>query len=138
MGLGAQEITAVEVAVKEESRPRHYVECREKQCHPVAETLCARGNLAGYFRDQIRKCDFPFEIISDSLPNAVTPLSPTNGVSAYDIFTVLKDEYRIWVCPNGGEFKDKVFRVGHIGALETRDYDVLLEALKDMCRRRFI
>ncbi len=96
------------------------------------------GNLAGYFRDQIRKCDFPFEIISDSLPNAVTPLSPTNGVSAYDIFTVLKDEYRIWVCPNGGEFKDKVFRVGHIGALETRDYDVLLEALKDMCRRRFI
>ncbi len=96
------------------------------------------GSLAGYFRDQVRKYDFPFEIISDSLPNAVTPLSPTNGVSAYDIFTVLKDEYQIWVCPNGGELRDRVFRVGHIGALETKDYDVLIEALRDMRRRRLI
>ena len=41
------------------------------------------------------------------MSNAVTPLHPKT-VSAYKIFTVLKDEYDIWVCPNGGELADKI------------------------------
>lgn len=72
------------------------------------------------------------------MPNAVTAISPTNGKSAYDIFTILKDEYKIWVCPNGGEFKDKIFRVGHIGALHENDYDILIEAMLDMKRRNLL
>ena len=91
------------------------------------------GGLAKYFREKIH--DLPLKIISASLPNAVTPLSPTSGKSAYDIFTILKDEYGIWVCPNGGELKDKVFRVGHIGALTMNDFDTLVSALHDMQRR---
>ena len=91
------------------------------------------GGLAKYFRERIY--DLPLKIISSSLPNAVTPLSTTSGKSAYDIFTILKDEYGIWVCPNGGELKDKVFRVGHIGALTMNDFDTLVSALHDMQRR---
>ena len=93
------------------------------------------GGLARYFRLKIKEHGLPFEVISSSLPNAVTPLSPTNGTSAYDIFTTLKDEYRIWICPNGGELRDTVFRVGHIGALTEDDYDVLFEAFLDMRKR---
>ena len=73
----------------------------------------------------------PFDIVSESLSNAVTPLHPHN-VSAYDIFLRLKDEYHIWVCPNGGDMADKVFRVGHLGALTTADNDTLISALRDM------
>lgn len=91
--------------------------------------------LAQYFREQIKK--LPFEIISKSLSNAVTPLHPKTA-SAYDIFMRLKDEYGIWVCPNGGAMKDTVFRVGHIGALTYADYDKLLNALKDMQRKGMI
>ena len=86
-----------------------------------------RGKLAG----------LPFEIVSESLSNAVTPLHPLTA-SAYDIFTTLKDEYGIWVCPNGGELRDSVFRVGHIGALSTADNDALIAALRDMRRRGLI
>ena len=93
------------------------------------------GGLAKYFRDNLREYGFPFRIVSDSLSNAVTPLSPINGKSAYDIFTTLKDEYHIWICPNGGQLKDKVFRVGHIGALTEHDYDTLFAALSDMGSR---
>lgn len=90
--------------------------------------------LANYFREAIK--EFPFEIVSESLSNAVTPLSPTKeGVSAYKIFTTLKDEYNIWVCPNGGAMAEKIFRVGHIGALTKADYDQLIDALKDMQKR---
>lgn len=91
--------------------------------------------LAEYFREGLK--GLPFEIVSESLSNAVTPLHPTTA-SAYDIFLKLKDEYGIWICPNGGEMKDTIFRVGHIGALTTADYDRLIEAFKDLQRKGFI
>ena len=93
------------------------------------------GALANYFRNRIK--GLPFEIFSHSPSNAVTPLRPLT-VSAEDIFTTLKDEYGIWVCPNGGEFKKTLFRVGHIGALTNADYDTLVEALADMRKRHLI
>ena len=92
-------------------------------------------SLALDFRNRIK--DLPFEIISESMSNAVTPLHPLTA-SAYDIFLTLKDEYGIWVCPNGGELKDKVFRVGHIGALTIEDNKKLVAALKDMKSRGLI
>lgn len=93
------------------------------------------GALATYFRDKIK--DLPFEIVSESLSNAVTPLHPTTA-SAYDIFLKIKDEYGMWICPNGGDMKDTIFRVGHIGALSTEDYDKLVAAFKDLQNKGFI
>ena len=91
--------------------------------------------LAEYFREHIK--DLPFEIVSESMSNAVTPLHPMTA-SAYDICTVLKDEYGIWVCPNGGDLRDSVFRVGHLGCLNRSDYDRLIAAFKDLNRRGLI
>lgn len=93
------------------------------------------AELAADFREKIK--NLPFEIVSESMSNAVTPLHPITA-SANDIFLTLKDEYHIWVCPNGGELKDKVFRVGHIGALTKEDNTVLINALKDMQKRGLI
>ncbi len=47
----------------------------------------------------------------------------------------LKDEYGIWICPNGGDMKEKVFRVGHIGLLSREDNTTLVNAFRDMVRR---
>lgn len=88
--------------------------------------------LAEYFRNKLKEYNLPFAIISDSLSNAVTPLTHIRGKSANDIFLELKDNYHIWVCPNGGELKDQVFRVGHIGALDKSDFNILFTALLDM------
>ncbi|MDO4473062.1 MAG: aminotransferase class V-fold PLP-dependent enzyme [Eubacteriales bacterium] len=93
------------------------------------------GILAEDFRNKIK--ELPFDIVSESMSNAVTPLHPLTA-SANDIFLTLKDEYGIWVCPNGGELKDAVFRVGHIGNLTTEDNDKLIDALKDMQKRGLI
>ena len=96
----------------------------------VAEEVERAKCFAAYFRNGIK--GLPLEIVSESLSNAVTPLHPTNGASAYDIFLKLKDEYGIWVCPNGGDLKDEIFRVGHMGDLNFEDYDRLLAALKEV------
>ena len=98
----------------------------------VSAQIQKTAELAADFRAAIR--ELPFQIVSESLSNAVTPLQPTN-VSAYDIFTTLKDEYGIWVCPNGGALANTLFRVGHIGDLSKEDNATLIRALKDMQKR---
>ena len=85
--------------------------------------------LAQYFRERIK--ELPLEIVPANPSNAVTALHPRKN-NAYEIFTVLKDKYNIWVCPNGGELKDYIFRVGHIGCLRKEDYDKLIDALKEL------
>lgn len=87
---------------------------------------------AADFRSKIK--ELPFEIFSESLANGVTSVHPTTA-NAYDIFLTLKDDYGIWICPNGGDLKDTVFRVGHIGYLNHEDNDTLINALKDMQKR---
>lgn len=92
-------------------------------------------HLAEDFRSKIK--DLPFEICSESMSNAVTPIHPTTA-SANDIFLILKNEYNIWICPNGGELKDKIFRVGHIGNLTIDDNDTLISAFKSLQTRGII
>ena len=84
------------------------------------------------FRDKVR--GLPFEFVSESPANAVTPLHPISG-SAYEIVLRLKDEYGIWICPNGGEMKESIFRVGHIGALSHEDNSILIKAFQDLQAR---
>lgn len=95
------------------------------------------AHLATYFRNKLVENNLPFEIISESLSNAVTPLHPTTQ-SAYEIFLKIKDEYGMWICPNGGDLKDSVFRVGHIGYLHEQDYDELIDAFVDLRDKHFI
>lgn len=95
------------------------------------------AKLAKYFRDKLKEYNLPFEIISESLSNAVTPLHPTTQ-SANEIFLKIKDEYGMWICPNGGDMKDTVFRVGHIGNLTETDYDNLIDAFLDLKKKKFI
>ena len=84
------------------------------------------------FRTMIK--ELPFEFVSESPANGVTPIHPLSA-DAYEVFTTLKDEYGIWVCPNGGDMKSTVFRVGHIGHLTHEDNKTLIDALKDMQKR---
>ena len=90
------------------------------------------ADIAEDFRKQIK--DLPLEIVSESMSNAVTSLHPINK-DARETVRILKDEYQIWVCPNGGEMADRVFRVGHIGYITKEDNQTLVEALHDMQKR---
>ena len=101
----------------------------------VSEENKKIAELAADFREKIK--GLPFEIVTEAMSNAVTPLHPTTA-NAYDIFLTLKDEYGIWVCPNGGDMKDTIFRVGHIGALTKEDNTTLVNAFRDLQKRKII
>lgn len=109
---------------------------KEIKAHGGADAEVARvAAQAEDFRNKIK--ELPFEFVSESPANGVTSVHPTTA-KAYDIFLTLKDEYGIWICPNGGDMKDTIFRVGHIGALTHEDNDTLINALKDMQKRRLL
>lgn len=95
-------------------------------------------HLAHYFRKQILPLPFSFLIPDDKdRSNALTTLRPLS-CNATTIVQILKDDYHIWVCPNGGIYADKIFRVGHIGNITTKDVDLLIEALWDMRKKKMI
>lgn len=87
------------------------------------------------FRKKIM--DFPFEFITDSKANGVTALHPLRA-DAFKIFNILKDNYDIWICPNGGELKNRVFRVGHIGSITHNDNDILISAFSDLKKHNLL
>ncbi len=97
----------------------------------VEAEVARMSMLARDFRQKVSV--LPFQLFSPSPQNGVTSML-TKGVSAYDIFTTLKDRYGIWICPNGGELRDRVFRVGHLGALTTDDNTTLVNALLDVLK----
>ncbi|UKK50725.1 aminotransferase class V-fold PLP-dependent enzyme [Prevotella sp. E13-17] len=101
----------------------------------VESELSRMKMLSQDFRQKV--APLPFKMFTTSPQNGVTALSP-QGMSAYDIFTTLKDEYQIWICPNGGDLRDRVFRVGHLGALTTDDNTTLINAMLDMQKRGLI
>lgn len=87
-------------------------------------------NQAEDFRKKVKSLGFTF--FAENMSNAVTALRVNGKISAHRIFEILKDEYSIFVCPNGGELKDTVFRVGHIGSLTFADNDTLIDSLRDL------
>ncbi|MCR5798444.1 MAG: aminotransferase class V-fold PLP-dependent enzyme [Lachnospiraceae bacterium] len=88
--------------------------------------------LARDFRERIK--EFPFTLYAETPSNAVTSVH-AGEISARLVFETLKDDYGIWVCPNGGTMAETIFRVGHIGNLSISDNDRLFEALHDMKKR---
>ena len=109
---------------------------KEIEASGGADTEIARiAAQAEDFRNKIR--ELPFEFVSESPANGVTPLHPVRA-DAFKTFEVLKDEYGIWVCPNGGDMAHTIFRVGHIGYLSHDDNTTLINALKDMQSRGMI
>lgn len=94
---------------------------------------------AEYFRSKIKNLPFEMFVDKKDASNCVTALKMKNpNVNAHKIFEILKDEYGIWICPNGGEYAEKVFRVGHIGAISEKEIDKLIEAFCDLQKRNLL
>lgn len=95
------------------------------ECHRVACDFRARLAAEG----------LPLEMRLDAPSNAVTYITVDPKLHAEELVSIMKDEYGIWLCPNGGASSDTSFRVGHIGTHPLSDNALLIAALKDVCTR---
>ncbi|MBO4569522.1 MAG: hypothetical protein J5674_06215, partial [Candidatus Methanomethylophilaceae archaeon] len=94
----------------------------------IEKSVERAARLARYFRK--KAAERGIGIPGYPLSNAVTPVLLDSG--AYDVFLRLKDGYGIVVTPSGGDLRDRMLRVGHIGNLSEEDYDALFEALDEV------
>lgn len=80
-----------------------------------------------YFRQKITSLGL--KIPNYPLSNMLTPVEFSDNINAYDVIQLLKDKYRIFVNPCGGELATKLLRVSHIGNTTIEDIDDLLDKL---------
>ena len=81
-----------------------------------------------YFRE--KATEIGLKIPDYPLSNMLTPVEFDDNISAYDVIQVLKDKYRIFVNPCGGDMANKLLRVSHIGNTTIDDIDDLIEKLQ--------
>lgn len=85
------------------------------------------ADRASYFRSALR--ELPLQMPDIPLSNSCTPvLFPERN--ATEVYEALSAKYGIYLTPSGGDWKDIQLRVGHLGNLDTEDYDDLIEKLK--------
>ena len=108
------------------------------QIHEKLKVIQQNGIEAQIAKTKAQAEDFrkkiaglPLEITSESLSNTVTPLHPLKRTPS-EFFNRLKDDYGIWICPNGGAIGERIFRVGHIGDLHAEDNTRLVDAIKEI------
>lgn len=82
-----------------------------------------------YFRDKASQKGFKYP--SYPLSNMLTPLV-FDTISAHKVFELLKIHYGIYVNPCSGKQAERMIRVSHIGNLEEKDFDMLLDALEEL------
>ncbi len=95
----------------------------------VKQSITLAKEIAAYFRENITP--LPLKPYTAYMPNAMTTLTPTDGKSAIDIVRDLENDYKVMVCPNGGDQRDMIFRVSHMGAMSKAYTDLLIDALYD-------
>ena len=93
------------------------------------ETIISRHQaLADYFRSHL--AEFPFKILPDRSSNAMTALLCDETLDASRMVSLLEREDGIFIAPSGGELKNKVFRVSHMGEQAPEDIDFLIQSLR--------
>lgn len=87
------------------------------------------SDLGKYFRNSIK--DLPIELYLNEMAEGMTSIIPTDGKNALKIINDFKQLYNIVLTPSGGDLKDKLIRISHMGEMNKEYIDVLINALKD-------
>ncbi len=94
------------------------------------------GGKSGRLKNVKTKCDYfrkkakeaGLKIPEYPLSNMLTPVIIENA-DAYEVIQVLKNKYRLFVNPCGGDMASTLLRVSHIGNTTISDIDDLIEKL---------
>jgi aspartate aminotransferase-like enzyme len=93
----------------------------------IKKEVKKKKKLANYFRKKITK--LPLKFYVDTMPNGMTTLTPTDGQLAYKIIEDFKQQYNIVLTPSGGALANKLIRVSHMGEMNKKYLDILINSL---------
>lgn len=96
------------------------------------ESIYARHlKLAKGIRTAVKALGLQLLVEDDaSASRAITSILPPEGVTVPDIRSTMTKDYDIVVANGQGKFKDKIFRIGHLGFVSERDAITAIGALE--------
>ncbi len=95
--------------------------------------------IADYFRKKIQHLPLKMFTALENSSNCLSALTiENNKINARELCEIIKNEYDIYVCPNGGDLAEKIFRVGHIGNITKEQIDQLIDAFDDLVKRKIL
>ena len=95
--------------------------------------------IADYFRKKIKHLPLKMFTALENSSNCLSALTIENDkINARELCEIIKNEYDIYVCPNGGDLAEKIFRVGHIGNITKEQIDQLIDAFDDLVKRKIL
>lgn len=108
--------------------------------HKAFEMLKAEGLESIYARHEkitkgirtaVKALGLDLLVEDDTIASrAITSILPPEGVTVPDIRSTLTKDYDIVVANGQGKFKDKIFRIGHLGFVSKRDAITAIGALE--------
>ena len=66
---------------------------------------------------------------------AVTAICPPDGIDGEKVRTLMRDEFNVEVAPGQSELKGKIFRIGHLGYIDSLDIIGAFAALEVLFKR---
>ncbi len=100
----------------------------------VKEEIKRTKIIAEYFRNKIS--NLPLKFYVENMPNAMTTLEVEKNIEVEELIDYLWVKHKISVCPNGGELKNRIFRVSHMGNMDKKCIDILVDALSDFYKEK--
>jgi aspartate aminotransferase-like enzyme len=67
--------------------------------------------------------------------NTVTSVRMPDGIAAADLLKILNTEYDTVLAAGQGPLMGKIFRVGHMGIVDTKDIDACFDAIEAVLAR---
>jgi len=111
----------------------HY-RLQDLQKKTMPKVIQKTKKLANYFRKKITK--LPLECYVKDMSNAMTALVIKDNTSASIMLKEFEEKHNIILTPSGGELKEKLIRVSHMGNMNKKYLDVLIKALKQYYKNR--
>lgn len=96
----------------------------------VANVFARHKKLGKKLRKKIKALGLSLFADEAHASNTVTAVIVPAGYNANRFMTELREQYGVILASGQGELKDKIFRIAHMGYLEEKDIDAIIDAIK--------
>ena len=95
----------------------------------LEQTNARHHAVADYTRKRVKDLGLKLLAEGPQASDSVTSVLVPEGVDAKQLLSILNTEYDTVLAAGQGKLAGKIFRIGHMGIVETRDIDAAIDAL---------